>query len=93
MVGYLYGTLLYDDPTTGPSSQASVYGEGTMAVTVNELHTMCLQLVLNVPSGKGIWIYPAPFCAMRFINDGRYLSNEVGRPTPAALSRNPHAYR
>ena len=64
-----------------------------MDVHVNEFHTMCLQLVMTGPSGKGIWIYPVPFCAMRCINDGRYLPNEVGRPTPAMRSQNPHAYR
>ena len=35
LVGVFYGTLFYDDPSTGPSSQASVYGEGTMDVPVN----------------------------------------------------------
>ena len=93
LVGYLYGTLIYDDPTKGPSSQASICREGTMAVPVNEFHTMCLQLLMKYPFGKCIWIYPAPFCAMIFINNGRYLPNEVDRPTPALRSQNPHAYQ
>ena len=93
LVGYFYGTLLYDDPTTGPSSQVSIYGEGTIAVTVNDFHTMSVQLEMEGPSGKVIWTYPVSFCSMRFINDGRYLPNEVGRPKPAMRSQNPHAYR
>ena len=93
LVGYFYGTLVYEDLSTASGHRPSVYGEGSMAVPVKEFQKWCLQLRMTGPDGNPIWIYPAPFCAMRYINDARYLVGEPGRPTDDRLAQNPHVYR
>lgn len=64
-----------------------------MEVPVKEFQKMCLRLEMKSPSGKGIWIYHAPICAMKFVDESRYLPNEFGRPSNDRVSQNPHMYR
>lgn len=69
-----------------------------MAVLANEFSKGALETKWKATDTNGdshtVWIYPSPFCAMGFVNDGRYTTGEVAPPVtgtasaPNALRRN-----
>ena len=93
VIGCYYGTLVYENLSEGPSNRRRVYGEGTMAVPVENFAKWALKLQHQTQSGKDVRIYPAPFCVMRLLNDARYTTDEPGRPTDGQLKANPDNYR
>lgn len=40
-----------------------------------------------------MWIYTAPFCAMRFINDARYTNEEMERSKEVEINASSNSYR
>jgi len=80
VVGYYYGSLLYMNLGKSRNSKKTV-GKGFMKVNQEKFHKWALEV-----TGKGgmdwegqkisIWIVPGPNCAMRYINDPRYLKSD-----------------
>ena len=64
-----------------------------MSVTVKDFLKWALQLDNNTNTSKQVWIFPAPFCAIKMLDDARYTDAEPRRPSPAELKTNPTAYR
>lgn len=79
-----YGMLVYKDLTKSCNSRTSV-GTGFMTVTSKEFKTWALEVVdqdnAEDRTNPAVWIYPAPFCAARFINSSKYVE---GDETPIA---------
>ena len=80
VIGWFYGALIYDNIGIGKDKDsADLVGEGILAVPVKEFNKWVVQLKhkarINNSNHPGdetdVWIYPVPFCAMRYINDGR----------------------
>jgi DNA modification methylase len=80
VVGHFYGALIYDNLGIGKNKDSSeMIGEGVMSVPVNEFSKWAVQVDhkakinnSNDPAdATDVWVYPFPFCAMRYINDGR----------------------
>lgn len=88
-----YGTLLYENISVVSSNSTVVCGEGMIAEIASELLTSALNLDHKTAGGRTAWIYPAPFCTMRMINDARYMEDEVHRPTEVELKVSPDNYR
>jgi len=66
-------------------------GDGILQQPLNKFKHWAVNLSVMIPLGRAlhseqteVWIYPAPFCAMRFVNDGRER-NEDGT-VPAGSS-------
>lgn len=85
VIGHYYGTLVYDNLARALTSSAAVYGEGKLALDSKGFTKWCLQTKWkarsrpnegNTTSGYAVWIYPAPFCAMRFMNDAMITPKE-----------------
>ena len=93
VIGYYYGSLVYDNMSVNQSRRPTTYGEGHLQFEVKEFVKWALQLKTTAPNGESVWIFPAPFCAMKMINDARYREDEVGRPTREEIAANPYHYR
>jgi hypothetical protein len=87
-IGSYYDTLLYDTKTAGaPSTEwGSRYGEGIFQVDMKNFSTWAMETKYKAKEkGSGgarsteyrVYVFPAPFCAMRFINDARRTPQEV----------------
>ncbi len=62
------------------ASLSKTYGEGVLAVNPSQFNKWSISLhhefiSTNVDKFGG-WIFPAPFCACRFINDARYHDSD-----------------
>lgn len=82
VIGSYYGSLVYAD--LGQELQSTKrYGEGYMEVTAESFRKWALDLNEKVSDSKGqthsVWVVPAPFCAMRYINDPRYLQGDKAK--------------
>jgi len=79
VIGHYYGSLVYSDLTRQPRSMKT-YGEGYMAVTMEVFSSWAMQIKDDVKDKDGhvhqVWVVPAPFCTMRYINDARYLPGD-----------------
>ena len=93
IIGYYYGVLVYDNMTINQKNRPAMYGEGNLAFQAKDFEYWAMQLKRKMDSGETIWIYPAPFCVMRKVNDARYSDKERNRPTPAQLAANPKLFR
>lgn len=93
VIGYYYGTLVYDNMSINQKNRPRMYGDGVMAFHASEFVQWALELKTRTRSGESVWIFPAPFCVMRKINDARYRDNEHNRPTAAQLAAQPELYR
>lgn len=47
---------------------------------------------LKTPTGRPIWVFPAPFFPERFINDPHYTKVESRGPTIEQVAANHNAY-
>ena len=89
VVGHYYGTLVYGGMPV-ERTRSGTHGEGIMAFNGEEFAKWALELTWTLPprgqtaktkqDGTTVWIYPAPFCAMRFINDARRTDKEPRPP-------------
>ena len=59
-------------------------GDGILQQPLNKFKHSAVNLAITIPLGPAlhsehteVWIYPAPFCAMQFVNDG-HERNEDG---------------
>jgi DNA modification methylase len=88
VIGHYYGTLLYDSKSSGaPSvSSGSRYGEGIFQVDMKNFSAWAMETKWKARDkesngGAGtnyrVYVFPAPFCAMRFINDARRTPLEI----------------
>ena len=93
VIGYYYGSLVYDNMSVNQSRRPTTYGEGHLQFEVKDFVKWALQLKTTAPNGESVWIFPAPFCAMKMINDARYREDEVGRPTREEIEANPYHHR
>lgn len=96
VISHYYGVLVYRDIGRNVHSPHS-YGEGHMTVTPREFLASAVNISwCATDTHRGVqhrvWIHPAPFCSMRYINDARYLPNENG-PSIQEIAANPTAYR
>ena len=94
LIGYFYGALIYDNLGIGAKRNSNqAIGEGIMAIPVNEFSKWSAELTSRAYIGgrkdkaseTKVWIYPVPFCAMRYLNDGRRSGpndDENGVPPP-----------
>lgn len=65
-----------------------------MEVTAESFRRWAVELNENVSDNEGqkhsVWVVPSPFCAMRYINDPRYLEGdeevESGGGSPRAAN-------
>lgn len=89
-IGFYYGTLIYQDLTAQKNKNVTI-GEGCMSVTVLDFETCAIRLRSEVPSQDGkanpVWIVPAHFNAMRFINDPRAVPGEEESTTGSSNAR------
>lgn len=80
VIGYYYGTLVYQFMVDMVNARG-VHGEGLMAVTREQFHTSAIRLATDISSSDGIlhtvWMVPAKFACLRFMNDPRCLPDEV----------------
>lgn len=78
-ISYYYGSVVYSD-LSGKPQKHRTYGEGVMAVTVQDFEKWAYKLDDRVvPVGgqsRTVWLVPAPFCVSRFMNDPRYLPGD-----------------
>lgn len=84
IVGFYYGTLLYVDMDK-PRNRNKIIGYGSMAVDASDFSKWALRIthgrgIVIDKKPRHIWIVPARFCAMRFVNDPRYLADEKVPP-------------
>lgn len=79
VVGYYYGSLVYED-LSAAGSRLKTYGENIMKVTKATFSKWANRLPETATDRNmvehPVWIVPAPFCAMHFVKDGRYLSGD-----------------
>lgn len=68
---------MYDNLYIGASRRPNAYGGGVLAVPHKVYLTWGKELELKKPSGRQIWIFPAPFCPSRIITYTRYNTDEV----------------
>ena len=92
-IGSNYSRLLYNNMAVTSKDKPTAYGEGVMAVESEEFLNWAVELYIKTACGNTIWIFPAPFCAMRLTNDPRYTADEPGRPTDEELNNNPQVSR
>ena len=80
LVGWYYGSLVYSD-LSGLPQKYKTYSEGIMCVTVDDFEKWSMVVDHEVVARNGVrhkvFIVPAPFCAMRYINDPRYLDRDA----------------
>jgi hypothetical protein len=93
-IGFFYGHLIYDNVGIGAEKDSlENIGEGVLAVPVKEFSKWSADLPykasINNSTEAGdqtdVWVYPVPFCAMRYINDPRVLqatATENNNPPP-----------
>ena len=93
VIGYYYGAVVYVNLSINKARRPGTYGEGILEFDVNDFEKWAVELNRKTETGQTVWIFPAPFCAMRMINDARYREDEVGRPTRAQIAANPDHYR
>ena len=93
VIGYYYGSLVYDNMSVNQSRRPTTYGDGHLQFEVKEFLKLALQLQTTAPNGESVWIFPEPVCAMKMINDARYKEEEVGRRTREEIAANPYHYR
>lgn len=59
----------------------NIYEEGVMKVTTETFRKLRKELPVSVVSKDeieySVWTVPAPLCAVRYINDARYLPEEI----------------
>ena len=85
VIGYFYGTLVYNNaPISSTQSNTAMIGEGILQQPLNKFKHWAVNMSVMIPLGRAlhseqteVWIYPAPFCAMRFVNDGRERNEMV----------------
>lgn len=79
VICYYCGSLVYSN-LSGKQQHHRTYGEGIMGVTVKEFETWAIQMDHPCRSlegdGRAVWVVPATFWAVRYINDPRYLSGD-----------------
>lgn len=68
----------------------NTYGKGVIAVTVERFSKSALKMSDTTVDGRSIertaWIFSAPFCYMRYIDDARYLLRDK---TPGMVRKSP----
>ena len=90
IIGFYYGGIVYGD--IGKKVMLSrTYGEGVLAVNPSQFNKWSISIRHEFISTNGDkfcgWIFPAPFCASRYINDARY--HESDKSTPDERKKNP----
>lgn len=93
-IGFYYGSLVYGNLASNRRLN-KLYGEGILAVSSKQFKKFAAELTHPFTASDGSkytgWIAPAPWCAMRYINDPRTLptskhSNTANSPTPTPTS-------
>lgn len=83
VVGYYDGTLVYQFIINALNARG-VHGEGVMALTREQLHSLVIRLAKHVSSSDRIlhtfWLVPARFACLRIMNDPRSLFGKVVPP-------------
>jgi len=92
IVGYYYGSLLYLD-LLHSRNRRKVVGKGFMKVNESIFAKWALEITdpggMMVNNKKmSVWIVPGPMCAVRYINDPRYLPSD--RTPKSKRSRAPN---
>lgn len=76
MVGHYHGSLVHSD-LTKERHKMQTYEEGLSQVTADIFKMWGNELAERMTDSDGnehkVWIVPAPFCAMQYVNDARYL--------------------
>lgn len=73
IVGYYYGLLVYENLRSG-ASRLKTYGQSIMKITKKRLLKLANRLLAMTKDSNrvqhSVEIVPAPFCALRYVNDG-----------------------
>ena len=81
-IGWYYGVLVYQDIGKNASG-VETYSEVLLLISPKDFHYWPARTRWAVRSSETgtkniVWIYPAPFCVMWFMNDAKYLPHEDG---------------
>ena len=93
-IGFYYGSLVYGNLASNRRLQ-KLYGEGILAVSSDEFKKYAVELTHAFTAADGTtysgWIAPAPWCAMRYINDPRIVPCPKSKTSaaPAAATTTP----
>jgi len=93
-IGYYYGTLVYDNIGIGSRTTTATYGSGVLAFHASTFNKWAFESRYKAMDRNNnqypVWIYPAPFCAMKYINDPRHVDPDTSVAS-ASPYRSPNA--